>query len=319
DYTTGTFVRRKKKEPKIWKGRGRKPKPRPEPTSYSRAARTIDSRLRKLRVIWQRWLIAELEYFAENPWGEIAPPKLDKLTPRYLTPDEIKTFFEWLTERWLGWRFPVLFFTVKSFVGNRIFELCSLRTEQLQDGRIVFPADAAKGRKERRAFLPPQVFNELRSLAGPIYIWEAYPSELRDRLIARKRPHTNLLPDFCPRRLKHWLQDEIDDYCKSNPEVKRFSAHAFRKRAMTEAWRLGIQPEKAAIAFGCNVRTMMTHYVAMDETATADEVLMAMADATPWATGPKNSKEQVVSQSGPREDATGTPINDDERGGPLPD
>ncbi|MBA3727516.1 MAG: hypothetical protein H0W86_14070 [Armatimonadetes bacterium] len=86
-----------------------------------------------------------------------------------------------------------------------------------------------------------------------------------------------MLPDFSPVRLKRWLQDEIDDYCKAHSEVKRFSAHAFRKRAMTEAWRLGIHPEKAAIAFGCGVRTMMTHYVTMDETATADEVLNAIA------------------------------------------
>ncbi|MFO0798593.1 MAG: hypothetical protein U0804_14050 [Gemmataceae bacterium] len=60
--------------------------------------------------------------------------------------------------------------------------------------------------------------------------------------------------------------------------MKLFSAHAFRKRAMTEPWRLGIHTEKAAIAFGCNVRTMMAHYVSMDETATADEVLNAIAN-----------------------------------------
>jgi len=241
--------------------------------------------LRKFRVIWGRWFIKELGYFRDNPWADVAPPKLDKLTPRYLTPDEIKGFFDWLTERWRGWRLPVLFFAVKSFIGNRILELCSLRSEQLQEGRIVFPADEVKGRKERKALLPPETYAELKALAGQTYVWEAFPSQLLERLVTLGKPHTKLLPDFSPVRLKCWLQDEIDDYCKSYPGAKRFSAHAFRKRAMTEAWRLGIHPEKAAIAFGCNVKTMMTHYVAMDEIATADEVLTAIAKVVQPKTG----------------------------------
>lgn len=277
EYLAQPYTRQKKKEPKVWKGRGRKPKPRPEPATYARKPRTIDSRLRKLRVIWGRWLIKELEYLSINPWKDVAPPKLDKLTPRYLTPDEIKGFFDWMTERWQNWRFPILFFTVNSFIGNRILELCSLRSEQLQEGRIVFPADEVKGRKERKALLPLELYAELKALAGPTYVWEKFPKQLLERLVTLGKSHNKLLPDFSPKRLKSWLQDEIDDYCKSHPEAKRFSAHAFRKRAMTEAWRLGIQPEKAAIAFGCNVKTMMTHYVAMDEIATADEVMTAIA------------------------------------------
>jgi hypothetical protein len=31
---------------------------------------------------------------------------------------EVREVFAWLTERWLGWRLPVLFFTVKGFLGN---------------------------------------------------------------------------------------------------------------------------------------------------------------------------------------------------------
>lgn len=259
--------------------RGRKRKQRPPTVAYTRKPRTLASRIRKLRVIWSRWFIKELEYVTENPWEAVELPRLEKLTPRYLTPDEIGAFFGWLTERWRAWRLPILFFTVKSFIGNRILELCSLTSDQLQEGRIVFPADETKGRKERRAILPPEIYAELKGLAGPSYVWEAFPTQLADRLRALERPATKVLPDFSPKRLKWWLQDEIDDYCKAHPEVKRFSAHAFRKRAMTEAWRLGIHPEKAAIAFGCNVRTMMAHYVGLDETATADEVLKAIAEA----------------------------------------
>lgn len=279
EYLTQKYTRKKPSEPKVWKGVGRKPKLRPEPPTYARKPRTLDSSLRKLRVIWGRWFMKELGFFSDNPWQEVSPPKLDKLTPRYLTPNEINGFFEWLKGRWQGWRLPMLFFTVKLFIGNRILELCSLRSDQLREGRIVFPPNQVKGRKGRSAILPPSIFTELQEISGKSFVWEKFPRELLERMTALKKSCNKLKPEFSPKRLKWWLQGEIDDYCKSHPEVERFSAHAFRKRAMTEAWRLGIQPEKAAIAFGCNVKTMMAHYIAMDEVATADEVLLAVAQA----------------------------------------
>ena len=134
---------------------GRKPKPATEPTSYNRVARTVASRLNKLRVIWSKWFITELEFCRENPWEEVAPPKLDRLAPRYLTAEEVAAFFAWLIERWENWRLPILFFTVKGFLGNRIRELCALRTEQLREGRVVFAADATKGRKEPLCHFAP--------------------------------------------------------------------------------------------------------------------------------------------------------------------
>ncbi len=48
---------------------------------------------------------------------------------------------------------------------------------------------------------------------------------------------------------------------------------------MTEAWRLDISLDKAAVAFGCNPSTMRAHYIAMEETEVADEVLSAIAGA----------------------------------------
>jgi integrase len=292
----GKYTRQKPKAAKVWKGRGRKPKPPLEPASYSRKARTVASRLNKLRVICSKWFIEELSYLTVNPWEEVAPPKLDKLTPRYLTAEEVVAFFGWLTERWDGWRLPVLFFTVKGFLGNRIGELCALRTEQLREGRVVFAADATKSRKERKAILPAEVYAELKAQAGPVWVWERFPDQLRERLEAQERMTRNVKPDFHPNRLKWWLQDEIDDYCKAHPTVQRFSAHAFRKRAITEAWKLGIPLEKAAVAFGCNPNTMRAHYIAMDETAVADEVLNAIAETVRLAQRPDASTD--VPQAG---------------------
>lgn len=46
----------------------------------------------------------------------------------------------------------------------------------------------------------------------------------------------------------------------------------FRKTAFTKAWAAGIDPRKASIAIGCNVDTMMKHYVQMDEQEVTDDV-----------------------------------------------
>ncbi len=55
---------------------------------------------------------------------------------------------------------------------------------------------------------------------------------------------------------------------------------------MAEARKLGIPLEKAAVAFGCNPMTMRAHYIALDETAVADEVLTAIAGTTRVPTVP---------------------------------
>ena len=85
------------------------------------------------------------------------------------------------------------------------------------------------------------------------------------------------MAEFSPDRRFWWIQDELDDDCKAHPKVKKFSPHSFRKKAMKETWRMGIGADRAAIAFGCSVRTMMTHYVSLDETAISDDVLLAIA------------------------------------------
>jgi hypothetical protein len=50
----------------------------------------------------------------------------------------------------------------------------------------------------------------------------------------------------------------------------------FRKRAFTMAWKAGIDMRRASIAYGCNVDTLMKHYVAMDEQAVTDGVFERM-------------------------------------------
>ena len=74
------------------------------------------------------------------------------------------------------------------------------------------------------------------------------------------------------------------DYRKANPDRPAIRSHQLRKRAFTAAWQNNIDPRKAAIAYGCNVDTVMRHYVQLDEQAVTDEVTAQLADAL----APKN-------------------------------
>ena len=142
------------------------------------SAYTIRGNIIKLSVIWSKWFIKECEILSINPWQGIEKPKVDEPEPRYIEPAEEKAFFDWLSQRWDGWRLPVLFFTVKGFTGRRISQLCSLPSSSLKDGRIVFPPGINKSRRLEYARVPEAIFRELKELAGPTYVWERYPDDL---------------------------------------------------------------------------------------------------------------------------------------------
>ena len=72
-------------------------------------------------------------------------------------------------------------------------------------------------------------------------------------------------------RLKKLLQREARDYFKitKNP---RYKLHNLRGTAMSKAKELGIRSEDAALAFGCDLRTMAKHYEVFDEKPITDSV-----------------------------------------------
>src|SRR5262249_51986030 len=88
--------------------------------------RTLAGNISNLSIVWGKWFRDECKILETNPWEEVERPKLDKPTPRYIEPDEEMKFISWLTERWNGWRLPVLFMEVKGLIGCRILELCSV-------------------------------------------------------------------------------------------------------------------------------------------------------------------------------------------------
>ncbi len=181
----------------------------------------------------------------------------------------------WLASRWGGWRLPLLFLETKASIGCRIHELASAPTSSLKDGRLTFEAVTAKGRKTRRSKLPPAIYAELVSIAGPTLIFEGFAEQLRDLLLERGRPHharCAKLP-FDPGRLVNWLQDRLVEFRKDHKDIPRFKLHNYRGTAMSRAKEAGASYDDAAIAFGCHPETMRRHYVKLDETAISDSVM----------------------------------------------
>jgi integrase len=228
-----------------------------------------------LSALWQKWLIDDLKLAAENPWKDVEPPKADKLPVRHATDEMVGHFYGWLAGRFGEWHFPKLFLSVKAYTGCRLMDLCSLRSAQLAFGRLVFPADTAKGRKERRVPLPDDLFASLDGFTGGTWLWENYLPGLRAALRARGWPTHQLAAEFSPRRLYYWVETLFSDYQAANPD-RHLTSHMFRKRAFTLAWEAGIDMRQASVAYGCNVDTLMKHYVAMDEQAVTDEVFGRM-------------------------------------------
>ena len=108
-------------------------------------------------------------------------------------------------------------------------------------------------------------------------------------------PVHRIKPDFKPSRLYHWVETLFIDYGEANPDRPAIHSHQLRKRAFTAAWKNNIDPRKAAIAYGCNVDTVMKHYVAMDEQAVTDEVTAQLADAlTPKAAKAEAAQKYVT-------------------------
>jgi len=242
------------------------------------SVRTIQGNLKNLNIVFNKWWIKECKILDLNPFAEVSLPKADSPIPRVLAHGEVESFFEWLSKRWRGWRLPVLFLETKGLVGCRIYELAAAETANLKDGRLHFACEVAKGRKERGVRLPAAIYEELLSIAGPVFVFESFPALLRKALFARglDRWAEMVASAFEPIRLKKWLEREKRQYLKKNPTVKKFKLHNLRGTAMSKAKEAGVHFEDAAIAFGCNPDTMRKHYLALDEVAVTDRVMDAI-------------------------------------------
>jgi integrase len=241
------------------------------------SAHYITSMLVGLSSLWQKWFVDDLKIVPGNPWQDVKPPKADKIPVRYATDELIEAFYKWTQERYGEWAFPALFLSAKAYTGCRLMDLCSLSSAQLQtvrgNGRLVFPADLTKGRKERSVPLPEDLQAALDAFKGETWLWENYLPGLKAAIAAKGWPTHQLNREFSPQRLYSWVETLFADYRTSQPAGSpTLTTHMFRKRAFTMAWQKGVDARRASIAYGCNVDTLMRHYVQLDEQQVTDEV-----------------------------------------------
>jgi integrase len=229
-----------------------------------------------LSALWQKWFMDELKIVAGNPWQDVAPPKADKLPVKYATDEQIDLFYQWIENRFGDWPFPRLFLSTKAYTGCRLMDLCSLKSGQLRGGRLVFPADVIKGRKERAVPLPKDLYASLEAFKGDLWLWENYLPGLKEALQAKGWPTHQLNMTFAPQRLYYWVETLFADYRAAHADRPLLTTHMFRKRAFTMAWQAGVDPRRAATAYGCEVGTLMKHYVGLDEQQATDDVFGQM-------------------------------------------
>ena len=211
----------------------------------------------------------------DNPFEKIAPPELDRHEVKYVREGDITGFFAWLGERFPGWSMPRLFFSVKALTACRLEDICHLRSDQLQDGRLVFSANITKNRSERYAILPDDLYAELAAYAGETHLWERYPPELIAANKAKGWPTHRQKAEFDARRLYNWVVQIMQGYQAQTG--KDLSSHDFRRAAFTRAAESDVHPKRAAAAFDVTPETMMKYYTATEKKATADEVLGGLA------------------------------------------
>ena len=230
-----------------------------------------------------------------NPFADIEPPKVERNPPRIIAPEEVQAFFDWLKERWLGWRFPLLFLEVKRLVGCRITELASAATDGLRDGRIRFEAGANnEGPKAaERKVAAASLRRIAEKIAGKKFVFGAFATQLRRVHIKRGNPHHAIsVGDFSPGQLRAWLQDEKSLYFEAGIQPQSpFKLHNLRGTAMSKARMAGVGFDDAAIAFGCHPETMRKHYVALDETEISDRVMDKIQGCNGLKSGEKNGEK----------------------------
>src|SRR5437660_1359205 len=129
-YAVGRAVRKKRL------------KPSEQAPAHKRRPETPDSQIRMLKAafMWFR----KLGLVDANPFEKVELPELDRHEVKYVRQEDGGEFFGWLEERYPNWPMPRLFFSVKAATACRLEDVCSLRSNQLRDGRLVFAADQTK-------------------------------------------------------------------------------------------------------------------------------------------------------------------------------
>jgi integrase len=242
------------------------------------SAWTVKGDLGVLRAIFGKWLGRECGLLdpGANPFANVKPPKCDDPDVRIVSRAETEALFAWLSDRWNGWKLPLVYLEICCLLGWRATELASIRDEDLlADGFVRVQAETCKTRKHKIGWLPEELYVDLAACQAGGWAFGRFSDELRRLLMLWKRQpnHAARVQGFSPERLVGWLQDELKRF---NEDVAGFASlfgitwepftlHDFRRTAITGMQMAGVSEKETSVMVGATPEIIRRHYEKLDQ------------------------------------------------------
>jgi integrase len=257
---------------RLWQAGTFKRGKRSDAPDYKRKPTSLAFYLRQLSALWSHFI--DLEYVSDNPWKQVRRPKTDKGRKPVPTEDDVAVCYQWLTTRYPQWERLHALVQLKALSGCRSLDLCQLRSDQLQDGRVVWTADQTKQREGRAVLLPDDLFATLKRLAGAVYLWEDFADDMRRFRASKKKRNA-----FSPKTV-YWVVNNIfREFAEQHPDRKHLTPHALRRRAITLVATATQSVDATAQAIGLNPATARRYYLDSKRAFDSDEVFRKMSAA----------------------------------------
>jgi integrase len=233
--------------------------------------------LATLKAVFGKWLMRECGLVPANPFENVKPPKCDDPEVRIVSAAESHALFAWLTERWPGWKLPVVYLEIAALLGWRATEIASIREDDLlPDGYVKVQADTSKTRKQKYGWLPDELYSRLKACAASGWAFGRFSDDLRRLLfVSKRRPHhAVLVKEFTPTRLVGWMQDELARFNdglekaaenERKPVPERFTLHDFRRTAITGLQMAGVSEKETSVMVGATPEVIRRHYEKLDQ------------------------------------------------------
>jgi integrase len=256
EYGAGTFKRSK----------------RSDATEFRRSPKTVENAVRRLNGLWTHLRKAGL-VGRENPWEEVPRPTVPKKPVRVPDENTVKEFMAWVRDRYPTWPLLSLFVEVKMLAGCRTMDLCSVLSSGLHDGTLTIDAESDKTHRQRTVPLPPDLFETLEAIKGPVYLWESYTEGAK-----KHRPGSRNRDKFTPKTLFWSVNNLFREFNESRPGKPRLTPHGLRRRAITLTTLATQSVDQTAEAIGIDPATARRYYLNARQAFDGQGLLKRMAD-----------------------------------------
>jgi integrase len=203
-----------------------------------------------------------------NPWKTVRKPMTDKQVKPVPTEDQTAHFFAWVKSRYPKWESLHALLELKAFSSCRTGDICELRSDQIQAGRVVWNAEQTKQREGRSVLLPEEMFKTLKRLAGKVYLWEQFA----DDLAKFRRSKNRKAKTFTPETVYHVIGNVFREYSDAHPDRPRLSPHSLRRRGITLTVAATQSVDATAAAIGITPACAKEYYVNAQRAFNTDEL-----------------------------------------------